>query len=69
MRAPGNDFDELIYVYHVDTWGKGYATEANGAMLAYVFAHSTLERIYATIHVDNQPSIHVAQKIGMHFDH
>jgi len=68
VRAPENDFDELIYVYHVDTWGKGYATEAGRAMLAYVFATSTLDRIYATIHAENAPSIHVAQKLGLHVE-
>ncbi len=26
---------------------------------------STLSQIYATIHADNAPSIHVAQKLGM----
>lgn len=67
--APGCDFDELIYVFHRDAWGKGYATEAGRAMLAYVFAHSTLDQIYATIHADNQASQQVAQKLGMHFDH
>lgn len=68
VRASGNDFDELIYVYHVAAWGKGYATEAGRAMLAYVFAHSTLDRIYATIHPDNAASIHVAQKLGFRYD-
>lgn len=68
VRALGNDFDELIYVYHVAAWGKGYATEAGRAMLAYVFAHSTLDRIYATIHPDNAASIHVAQKLGFWYD-
>ncbi|CAA9234418.1 MAG: hypothetical protein AVDCRST_MAG93-1030 [uncultured Chloroflexia bacterium] len=68
VRAPGNDFDELIYVYHVDAWGNGYATEAGRAMLAYVFSHSALERIYATIHPRNKPSINVAEKLGVQFE-
>lgn len=66
--APGNDFDELIYVYHVASWGKGYATEAGRAMLDYVFHRSTLDRIYATIHPDNAASIHVATKLGFRYD-
>jgi [ribosomal protein S5]-alanine N-acetyltransferase len=68
VRAPGNDFDELIYVFHVDAWGKGYATEASKAMLEYVFERSNLERIYATIYPENQNSIHVAQKLGFRFE-
>lgn len=68
VRPSGNDFDELIYVYHVQSWGKGYATEASRAMLAYVFEKSTLDKIYATIHPDNGPSIKVADKLGMKFE-
>lgn len=68
VRAPGNDFDELIYVYHAHAWGKGYATEAGRAMLAHVFEKSTLDEIYATIYPENEPSIKVADKLGMTFD-
>lgn len=68
VRAPANDFDELIYVYHVDTWGNGYATEAGHTMISYVFQRSTLDRIYATIHPDNTPSINVACKLGLGFE-
>jgi [ribosomal protein S5]-alanine N-acetyltransferase len=69
VRAPGNDFDELIYVYHVAAWGRGYATECARQMIAYVFAHSSLDRIYATIDPENADSIGVAEKLGFRFDH
>ncbi len=68
IRAPENDFDEIIYAYHVETWGKGYATEAGRAMLAYVFGISQLDRIWATIDARNTASIKVVQKLGMHLD-
>jgi RimJ/RimL family protein N-acetyltransferase len=68
VRAPENDFDELIYVFHISAWGKGYAVEAGRAMLSYVFERSSLERIYATIDPDNSASIKVAGKIGFNFD-
>ena len=68
VRAPENDFDELIYVFNVEAWGKGYATEVGRAMVDYVFARSTLKRIYATIHPDNAPSIHVVGKLGFRFE-
>ena len=68
VRAPENDFDELIYAFKVEVWGKGYATESGRAMEEYVFAHSTLEGIYATIHPDNAPSIHVVEKLGFRFE-
>lgn len=64
VRAPGNEFDELIYVFNIEAWGKGYATEVGRAMIQYVFGISTLDRIYATIHPENLVSIKVAEKIG-----
>lgn len=67
VRPSGNTFDELTYVYRAPSWGKGYATEAGRAMLAYVFEKSALAKIYATIHPDNEPSIRVADKLGMRF--
>lgn len=68
VRAPGNDFDELIYAFHVDSWGKGYATEVASAMLDYVFARSTLNEIYATIAPENAASIRVVEKLGFRFE-
>ena len=69
VRASENDFDELIYVFNVAAWGKGYASEVGRAMLRYVFNFSTLERIYATIYPENLASIKVIEKIGVRFDH
>jgi RimJ/RimL family protein N-acetyltransferase len=68
VRAPESAFDELIYAYHVEVWGKGYATEAARPMLSYVFARSPLDRIYATIHPDNTVSMKVAEKLGFRFE-
>lgn len=64
VRATGNDFDELIYVFGRDAWGEGYATEAGAAMLAHVFERSDLDRIWATIDTENEPSLRVAAKLG-----
>ncbi len=61
VGGAGHAFDELIYVYHRDTWGQGYATEAGRAMLDYVFGQSSLERIYATIYKENRASIKVVE--------
>jgi [ribosomal protein S5]-alanine N-acetyltransferase len=68
VRAPENDFDELIYAFNKSAWGKGYATEVARPMLNYVFAKSELDTIYATIHPENPASIHVAEKLGFRFD-
>ena len=68
VRAPGNEFDELIYVFHRRVWGQGYAAEVGRAMLAYVFARSSLTHIYATIYAANLPSQRVAEKLGMRLE-
>ncbi len=68
VRAPGNGFDELIYVFHTHVWGRGYATEAAGAMLRYVFERAPLNRIYATIYPENHASVHVVTKLGFAFE-
>jgi [ribosomal protein S5]-alanine N-acetyltransferase len=68
VRAPENDFDELVYVFHSSAWGRGYATEAGRAMIEYVFARSALDRIHATIHPDNRASVAVVEKLGFRFD-
>lgn len=65
VQAPDHDFDELIYVFHRAAWGRGYATEVGRAMLAYVFARSSLSKVYATIYADNHSSRKVADKLGM----
>ena len=65
VRPPDQDFDELIYVLHRRSWGKGYATEVGRAMLAHVFDVSTLSSISATIDPHNEQSKRVAARIGM----
>ncbi|MET3173241.1 UNVERIFIED_ORG: RimJ/RimL family protein N-acetyltransferase [Arthrobacter sp. UYCu721] len=65
VRAPDQDFDELVYVLHQKFWDKGYATEIGREMLAYVFKISTLHEISATIDSSNQLSMQVAAKLGM----
>jgi RimJ/RimL family protein N-acetyltransferase len=67
VRAPENDFDELIYVLHTNAWGQGYATEVAQPMLDYVFQGSVLAEIYATIDPANLASIKVAEKLGFRY--
>jgi RimJ/RimL family protein N-acetyltransferase len=45
--------------------GKGYATEAARAMLAYAFDELDLQRVVATTEHDNQRSIAVMRRLGM----
>ena len=65
VRAPENDYDEIIYALGQPYWGKGYATEVAGAMLDYVFEISELDEIYATIHAENIASQKMMAKLSM----
>lgn len=56
---------ELIYAFRPEHWGKGYATEAAGAMLEFGFRECGLTRIEATVDPPNLASKRVLEKIGM----
>ncbi len=45
-------------------WGRGYATEAARAAMAYGFLTQGLERIVSVIHIDNKPSQALAERLG-----
>jgi ribosomal-protein-alanine N-acetyltransferase len=55
---------ELGYYLGRATWGKGYATEAGRACLAYGFETCGLRRIVAVVRPDNRASRHVLEKLG-----
>ena len=46
-------------------WGKGYASEAVKAVVAFGFEYLALRRIFATCDPENVASIHVLEKVGM----
>ena len=64
-RKAENDSAEIGYWIGVPYWGKGYATEAAGAMLRYGFETFPLNRIFAMHFGRNAASGRVLQKIGM----
>jgi ribosomal-protein-alanine N-acetyltransferase len=57
---------ELGYVLTRSAWGRGYATEAAAAVLAFGLAEAGLHRIMATTDPANLGSVRVLEKIGMH---
>jgi ribosomal-protein-alanine N-acetyltransferase len=66
FRPERNETDlgyRLIPTY----WGKGYATEASLATIAYGFNTLQLPTITAMAHTENKASLHVLEKIGMQF--
>ncbi len=59
---------ELVYVFHPSAWGKGYATEAAGAIRDYAFTRLGLARLIALIDPHNAASAQVARKLGFHLE-
>jgi RimJ/RimL family protein N-acetyltransferase len=59
---------ELGYEISPDHWGRGYATEAAGAMVTFGFQELDLHRIWAASLADNVGSIRVLEKLGMHYE-
>jgi RimJ/RimL family protein N-acetyltransferase len=56
---------ELGYTLGRAHWGNGYGTEAARACLATGLAHLDAPRIIAVMDVDNEPSLRVAERLGM----
>ena len=52
------------YVLGKPYWGRGYATEAAGAVVDLLSRQSVVQRIWATCDVDNAASANVLKKVG-----
>lgn len=48
-----------------DRWGRGYATEAGRAMIAYAFEILKLPELFAVVYKQNEPSVRVCERLGM----
>jgi RimJ/RimL family protein N-acetyltransferase len=56
---------EIGYTFHPAHWGSGFAVEAAGALVAYLFDHPEITRVYGTLHPDNTASAQVLERVGM----
>jgi len=56
---------EMGYWIGEKYWGKGFATEAAGRLLAHLVETMHLKRVYANAAVENTASQRVLEKIGM----
>lgn len=64
-QLPDSDGEvEIGWHFHPDSWGKGLATEAAGAVLAHG-RRAGLDEVWAVTHLDNERSAAVCRKIGM----
>ena len=56
---------EVGWALHPDVWGRGYATEAGAASLAYAFDVMGLDEVFSVILPDNGRSQAVAARLGL----
>jgi len=68
MIEPAHRRAELGYWLGTPYWGRGYATEAAGAVIRYGFDRLGLQRIHANHLVRNPGSGRVLQKLGMRYE-
>jgi RimJ/RimL family protein N-acetyltransferase len=57
---------ELLYALDRPAWGRGYATEAARAVLAYASETLRLPRVVAAVNPANAASQRVLDRLGMH---
>jgi RimJ/RimL family protein N-acetyltransferase len=65
---PDEDFLNLYYRFRPTAWGRGYATELGRAALALAAKASPGAPVVALIRPRNEPSIHVAERLGMRLE-
>ena len=70
LRPVGNDpqIIDIGYALAVDSHGKGYATEAVGALVDEVFSARGAERIFGNAFVGNHSSRRVMEKLGFVYE-
>jgi RimJ/RimL family protein N-acetyltransferase len=59
---------ELSYVLGRPWWGRGYATEAAGALMRHGFDALDLDELVAVVHPDNAASRRVVEKLGFGYE-
>lgn len=64
----GQPETEIGYRLSKQAWGQGYATEAARAIRDYALHTLNVKRLVALIDPANIGSIHVAEKIDMHYE-
>ena len=68
-RKPGNDWEaDIGYELAPEHWGRGYATEATLAIVAFGFRDLRLHRISAECYAENTASAKVLEKVGMRLE-
>ncbi len=68
MDAPGATEADVGYELAPEQWGRGYASEAARAIVAFGFDALRVHRICAACVADNVASAHVLEKLGMQLE-
>jgi [ribosomal protein S5]-alanine N-acetyltransferase len=55
---------EFGFILHPDSWGRGFATEASAAFIAYAFRTTPVAELTADVDPRNAASLHVLGKLG-----
>ena len=63
------DSCEIGYGIGSEFWNKGYATEAVGRFLEYLFQEKGMHTVYASFFTGNDASRRVMEKCGMSYSH
>ncbi|MCJ7734575.1 MAG: GNAT family N-acetyltransferase [Anaerolineales bacterium] len=56
---------ELVWMLKLSAWGKGFAAEGARATINYGMEILELPRVTSVIHTENQPSIRLAERLGL----
>lgn len=68
FNTPGEQQAEIGYSLHPGHWGRGYASEAVGAMLGYLFAQHQMHRIVAISAAENTHSRVLLERLGFRLE-
>jgi len=55
---------EIGYTFASEEWGNGFAVEAAGALVDWLWSDPRITRISATLHPDNRRSARVVERLG-----
>lgn len=61
----GGDAVQIYYAFFPEHWGQGYATEAAGKMIEYIFSLGRWDIIVVDSSPENPASGRVAERLGM----
>jgi RimJ/RimL family protein N-acetyltransferase len=68
LESPGAHQGDIGYELSPNHWGRGYATEAAGAILQFGFTQLNLHRIWSWCMAENRGSARVLGKLGMRLE-